>query len=95
MHDDLRKFFITGEFAKLCNIKKLHYVLPKYKKRMGIDIIPLISWSLFKLSICLKRLVTIKRNQIPLKRQNSGRIVPLLKEKPVEAFTVIEGLVNE
>ncbi len=29
MNDDLRKFFITGEFAKLCNIKKLHYVLPK------------------------------------------------------------------
>lgn len=64
MSEDLRKYFTTGEFAKLCHVKKqtlFHYdeiglLSPEIKKRMGIDIIPIISLSFFKLLICLKRL---------------------------------------
>lgn len=64
MSEDVKKYFTTGEFSKLCRVKKqtlFHYdeiglFSPEIKKKMGIDIIPIINLRFFKSSVYLKSL---------------------------------------
>lgn len=63
MSEDVRKYFTTGEFAKLCHVKKqtlFHYdeiglLSPEIKKRTDTDTIPIINSNCFRSSVCLRR----------------------------------------
>lgn len=100
MSEDLKKYFTTGEFAKLCNIKKqtlFHYdeiglFSPEIKKDNGYRYYSYHQFELFQVINLFKEVgVPLKEIKSLIKGKTPGRIVPLLKEKTVE----IEDKINK
>ncbi|WP_307892068.1 MerR family transcriptional regulator [Bacillus swezeyi] len=101
MSEDLKKYFTTGEFAKLCRIKKqtlFHYdeiglFSPEIKKENGYRYYSYNQFELFQVINLFKEVgVPLKEIKALLKGKTPGRIVPLLKEKSAEIENEIKKL---
>lgn len=103
MSEDLRKYFTTGEFAKLCHVKKqtlFHYdeiglLSPEIKKENGYRYYSYNQFELFQVINLFKEVgVPLKEIKSLLKGKTPGRIVPLLKEKSAEIEEKIKKLMH-
>lgn len=103
MSEDLRKYFTTGEFAKLCRVKKqtlFHYdeiglLSPEIKKENGYRYYSYNQFELFQVINLFKEVgVPLKEIKSLLKGKTPGRIVLLLKEKSAEIENKIKKLMH-
>ncbi|WFA05862.1 MerR family transcriptional regulator [Bacillus sp. HSf4] len=101
MCEDLKKYFTTGEFAKLCNIKKqtlFHYdeiglISPEIKKENGYRYYSYHQFELFQVINLFKEVgLPLKEIKSLIKGKTPGRILPLLKEKSVEIEDKVKKL---
>ncbi|MDA1477313.1 MerR family transcriptional regulator [Bacillus changyiensis] len=101
MSEDLKKYFTTGEFAKLCRVKKqtlFHYdeiglFSPEIKQQNGYRYYSYNQFELFQVINLFKEVgVPLKAIKSLLKDQTPDRIVPLLKEKSAEIDNKIKKL---
>ncbi|MCY7817592.1 MerR family transcriptional regulator [Bacillus haynesii] len=101
MSEDLKKYFTTGEFAKLCRVKKqtlFHYdelglLSPELKKENGYRYYSYHQFELFQVINLFKEVgVPLKEIKSLIKGKTPGKIVPLLKEKSVEIDDKIKKL---
>ncbi|PRS09713.1 BltR family transcriptional regulator [Bacillus atrophaeus] len=93
MSEDIKKYFTTGEFAKLCHVKKqtlFHYdeiglLSPEIKKENGYRYYSYNQFELFQVIGLFKEVgVPLKRIKQLLKDKTPEDIVALLKEKSFE-----------
>ncbi|MCY8491166.1 MerR family transcriptional regulator [Bacillus atrophaeus] len=93
MSEDIKKYFTTGEFAKLCHVKKqtlFHYdeiglFSPEIKKENGYRYYSYNQFELFQVIGLFKEVgVPLKRIKQLLKGKTPEDIVALLKEKSFE-----------
>ncbi|MDQ0927881.1 effector-binding domain-containing protein [Bacillus atrophaeus] len=93
MSEDIKKYFTTGEFAKLCHVKKqtlFHYdeiglLSPEIKKENGYRYYSYNQFELFQVIGLFKEVgVPLKRIKQLLKGKTPEDIVALLKEKSFE-----------
>ncbi|MGZ9794071.1 MerR family transcriptional regulator [Bacillus atrophaeus] len=93
MSEDIKKYFTTGEFAKLCHVKKqtlFHYdeiglLSPEIKKENGYRYYSYNQFELFQVIGLFKEVgVPLKRIKQLLKGKTPEDIVTLLKEKSFE-----------
>ncbi|KXZ17441.1 MerR family transcriptional regulator [Bacillus nakamurai] len=101
MSEDIRKYFTTGEFAKLCHVKKqtlFHYdeiglLSPEIKKDNGYRYYSYNQFELFQVIGLFKEVgVPLKNIKPLLKGKTPGEIVSLLKEKSLEIENKIKKL---
>ncbi|MCY8042108.1 GyrI-like domain-containing protein [Bacillus spizizenii] len=100
MSEDLKKYFTTGEFAKLCHVKKqtlFHYddiglFSPEIKNENGYRFYSYHQVELFQVISLFKEVgVPLKEIKFLLKGKTPDKIMQLLKEKSVE----IDKKINE
>ncbi|MBT2573092.1 MerR family transcriptional regulator [Bacillus sp. ISL-51] len=101
MSEDVRKYFTTGEFAKLCHVKKqtlFHYdeiglLSPELKKENGYRYYSYNQFELFQVIGLFKEVgVPLKNIKPLLKGKTPGDITALLKEKSLEIENKIKKL---
>lgn len=101
MNEDVRKYFTTGEFAKLCHVKKqtlFHYdeiglLSPEIKKENGYRYYSYNQFELFQVIGLFKEVgVPLKKIKPLLKGKTPGDITALLKEKSLEIENKIKKL---
>ncbi|KAA6452517.1 MerR family transcriptional regulator [Bacillus atrophaeus] len=99
MSEDIKKYFTTGEFAKLCHVKKqtlFHYdeiglLSPEIKKENGYRYYSYNQFELFQVIGLFKEVgVPLKRIKQLLKGKTPEDIVALLKEKSFEIESKIK-----
>ncbi|MED3333283.1 MerR family transcriptional regulator [Bacillus velezensis] len=101
MSEDVRKYFTTGEFAKLCHVKKqtlFHYdeiglLSPEIKKANGYRYYSYHQFELFQVIGLFKEVgVPLKQIKPLLTDKTSEGIITLLKEKSSEIESKIKKL---
>lgn len=90
MSEDVKKYFTTGEFSKLCRVKKqtlFHYdeiglFSPEIKKENGYRYYSYHQFEIFQVISLFKELgYSIKRNKVSNKRKNTRQDPACSKRK--------------
>ncbi|CUB26995.1 HTH-type transcriptional activator TipA [Bacillus subtilis] len=93
MSEDVRKYFTTGEFSKLCRVKKqtlFHYddiglFSPEIKKENGYRYYSYHQFEIFQVISLFKELgVPLKEIKRLIKDKTPDKILHVLKEKSIE-----------
>ncbi|TQR20619.1 MerR family transcriptional regulator [Psychrobacillus vulpis] len=101
MSENLRKYFTTGEFAKLCNVKKqtlFHYdeiglLSPEIKSEKGYRYYSYHQFDVFNVIELLKEVdMPLKEIKLFLKNKTPSELIELLKGKSLEIKKKIENL---
>ncbi|WP_144509772.1 MerR family transcriptional regulator [Bacillus sp. FJAT-22090] len=101
MSDNLRKYFTTGEFAKLCNVKKqtlFHYdeiglLSPEIKNEKGYRYYSYHQFDVFNVIELLKEVdMPLKEIKLFLKNKTPAELIELLKGKSLEIQKKINNL---
>ena len=97
----MRKYFTTGEFAKLCNVKKqtlFHYdeiglLSPEVKNEKGYRFYSYHQFDVFAVIELLKEVdMPLKEIKLFLKNKTPSELIELLKRKSIEIEKKIENL---
>ncbi|QUG41624.1 MerR family transcriptional regulator [Psychrobacillus sp. INOP01] len=101
MSENLRKYFTTGEFAKLCNVKKqtlFHYdeiglLSPEIKNEKGYRYYSYHQFDVFNVIELLKEVdMPLKEIKLFLKNKTPAELIELLKGKTLEIQKKINNL---
>ncbi|MEK3886449.1 MerR family transcriptional regulator [Bacillus sp. FSL K6-3431] len=101
MSENLRKYFTTGEFAKICNVKKqtlFHYdeiglLSPEYKSEKGYRYYSYQQFDVFTVIELLKEVdMPLKEIKLFLNKKSPSELIELLKKKSLEIEKKIENL---
>ncbi|MEK5081285.1 GyrI-like domain-containing protein [Bacillus sp. FSL H8-0515] len=101
MSEDVRKYFTTGEFSKLCRVKKqtlFHYdeiglFSPEIKKENGYRYYSYHQFEVFQVISLFKELgVPLKEIKLLIKGKTPDKILHVLKEKSIEIDNRINKL---
>ena len=101
MSEKMRKYFTTGEFAKLCNVKKqtlFHYdeiglLSPEVKNEKGYRFYSYHQFDVFAVIELLKEVdMPLKEIKLFLKNKTPSELIELLKRKSIEIEKKIENL---